>query len=482
MTNLVAALKEIMDSDRVSTGTSIRAQHSRDYSYHRPCLPDVVVFPETTEEVSRILALASAERIPVVPFGQGSSLEGHIIPIHGGISLDFGRMNRLIDLQPHDLTVRAQVGMTRGELNRNLGPHGLFFPVDPGADASLGGMAATNAAGSEALRYGAMRRHVLGLEAVVANGTIIHTGGRALKSSAGYDLTGLLVGSEGTLAVITELTLRIYGLPDQVVAVHATLPNLAAVGEVAGELTALLPTATRIELMDSHAIEAVNRIEHTQYPSSPTLLLELSGQQQAAIQGDLDTAQEIIAAIGGTVRAVVWDASGRDRLWSIRHRAALAIMADARTSRHVSTDVAVPLTELVGALDHAQTTLNQWGIRGAMVGHAGDGNFHVMLPLGDFPSDLERARRCQDAIVQYALAHGGTCSGEHGIGMGKISALRQERGAAYSLLIGIKRLWDTNNILNPGKVVAADALNDPLLEGGGFFKEALREKDLPKNP
>jgi D-lactate dehydrogenase (cytochrome) len=419
-------------------------QHARDLSKHEPRRPDVVVLPETTDEVSRILAFASAQGVPVVPFGAGTSLEGHVIPVAGGISLSTARMNRLLALRPDELNASVQPGLTRLALNAAAGEHGLFFPVDPGADASLGGMAATNASGTTTVRYGGMRRNVLALEVALADGTVVRTGTRAAKSSAGYDLTSLFVGSEGTLGVITELTLRLYGIPDRLVAVRAAFATLDDACETVVALVAAGVPVSRLELLDGPTLRAVNAYKGTSFAEAPTLFVE--------VEGDDEEVRELCPA--EVTYESDADPTGRARLWEARHHVLFALLAASPGKVHKSTDVCVPVPALAASIGHARAALDARGIEASIVAHAGDGNYHVLFMLD--PADPDERRRADELnaeIVEWALAHGGTCTGEHGIGMGKLGYLEQEHGDLLPLMRGIKGLLDPAGILNPGKVV-----------------------------
>jgi D-lactate dehydrogenase (cytochrome) len=445
--SLRAALLDLVaDEGRVVDGDSVLDQHARDLSQHEPRRPDVVVFPERTDEVARILAFASAERIPVVPFGAGTSLEGHVIPLAGGISLSLARMNRLLALRPDELNATVQPGLGRLALNAAAGEQGLFFPVDPGADASLGGMAATNASGTTTVRYGGMRRNVLALEVVLADGAVVRTGTRAAKSSAGYDLTSLFVGSEGTLGVITELTLRLYGIPERVLAVRATFAGLDDACEAAATLVAAGAPVARVELLDAPTLRAVNAYKGTAFPETPTLFLEVEGAD--------DDVRELCA------NAVTYesdaDPTGRARLWEARHHVLFALLAAAPGKVHKSTDVCVPVPALAESIRHARAAIETRGLDASIVAHAGDGNYHVLFMLDPAdPRERAQADELNAELVDWALAHGGTCTGEHGIGMGKLDYLELEHGDLLPLMRGIKALLDPAGILNPGKVVAS---------------------------
>lgn len=433
-------------------------QHSGDFSYHERHLPDVVVFAEGREDVEAVLAVADRLGVPVVPFAVGSSLEGHVIPVRGGIVLDLMRMNRIVDVRPGDFLVRVQPGVTRGQLNRRLAQEGLFFSVDPGADASIGGMAATNASGTNTVRYGAMRDNVLGLEVVLADGRVVRTGSLAVKSSAGYNLTSLFVGSEGTLGVITEIAAKVRPLPDAVLAVRAAFPSLDAAAAVAVGLIASGVPVARLELVDPLTIRAVNRYKHTAFPESPTLFMEFHGSE-AAVAEDAEQARLLAEGEGCVSFQREADAVARERLWEARHQAAFAVAATAPGKRQMATDVCVPLSSLPDALRAGRQAMTAEGLEGALLGHVGDGNYHAIFMVDPAdPADVARARRVNDAIVAFALAHGGTCTGEHGVGLGKREYLAREHGDLLGLMSTLKRALDPRGILNPGKILPDDAV------------------------
>ena len=450
-------LRLVPDERRVSDGESVLDQHSADLTYHAPHRPDVVVFPESTDEVAAVLGYADEVGVPVVPFGAGTSLEGHVIPLHGGISLDLTRMNAILALRPDDLTITVQPGVTRSQVEAAAGPHGLWFPVDPGADATLGGMAATNASGTTTVRYGGMRAHVLALEVVLPGGRVVRTGSRAVKTSAGYNLTNLFVGSEGTLGVITELTLRLHPIPDHVIVARAAFPSVEAACRAAAAMIGVGVLVTRCELLDATTIAALNAYAGTSFPESPHLFVEFGGTE-AAVAGDLATTQELAEDEGALTYESETDPTARSQMWSARHSALHASLALAPGSKAMTTDVAVPVSELAAAIEHARRALDASALRGGIVGHVGDGNFHVAFLLDpDDPGSLAEAQALNAALVDDALARGGTCTGEHGIGFGKLDYLAREHGDLLPLMRGIKELLDPNGIMNPGKVVPYDA-------------------------
>jgi D-lactate dehydrogenase (cytochrome) len=450
---LRVALEAALGPACVSDGASERDLHGADLTFHTPHRPDIVVYPTSTAAVSRGLALASEHRVPVTPFGVGTSLEGHVIPVRGGISLDLSRLTGTLEVSPENLTATVSAGVTRRALERVAGEHGLFFPVDPGADATLGGMAATNAAGTTTVRHGKMRANTLALEAVLADGRIIRTGSRAVKTSAGYDLTGLLIGSEGTLAVITEVTVRLQPIPEHAGVMRISFPTVEAACATAAEAVAAGAGVTRLELLDAWMVAAVNAYSATAFPATPCLFVESAGSRDT-VAGDLELVQELARAEGATEIVHEQDPDARARLWRARHDAAHAAAAFAPGTRERTTDVCVPLTELPGAVHFARGELDRLGLQGGIFGHAGDGNLHVNVRIHpEDPTSLPRSDEFIRALVADALARGGTCTGEHGIGSGKIEALVQEHGDLIPLLHAVKRAFDPLGILNPGKVL-----------------------------
>jgi D-lactate dehydrogenase (cytochrome) len=448
--SLVADLQPLV---AVNDGESALDQHGADLSYHSARRPDVVVYPQSTKEVAAVLEYADRERIPVVPFGAGTSLEGHVIPLRGGISLDLTRLNGIVAVRPEDLTATVQAGVTRLQLEGALGPQGLWFPVDPGADATLGGMAATNASGTTTVRYGGMRAHVLELEIVLAGGRVIRAGSRAVKTSAGYHVGGLFIGSEGTLGVITELTLRLHPIPEHIVVARAAFPSVEAACGAAATMIAAGVQLTRCELLDAVTIAALNAFTGSDFPVAPYLFLELGGTE-AAVAGDLVTARELVEEHGAEAFESQSDPTARTKMWSARHNALMASLALAPGSKAMTTDVAVPVSELPGAIEAARRALDESGLRGGIVGHVGDGNFHVAFLLDPSDADsLAQAKALNNSVVEDALARGGTCTGEHGVGFGKVAYLEQEHGDLVPIYRGIKQLFDPNGIMNPGKVV-----------------------------
>jgi D-lactate dehydrogenase (cytochrome) len=439
--------------ERFVTTLAVREQHGRDESPFDAPPPEAVVFCESTEEVAFVVAAASQHRVPVIPYGAGSSLEGHLLAVQGGLSVDVSRMNRVLQLDADDLTVTVQAGVTRLQLNREIKDSGLFFPIDPGADATLGGMSATRASGTNAVRYGTMRENVLALTVVAASGEVIRTGTRARKSSAGYDLTRLMVGSEGTLGVITEVTLKLHPLPESVAAAICSFENAtAAVDTVIAIIQMGVPIA-RCELMDANAVIAVNRHDKLGLAEKPMLLMEFHGSA-ASVAEQAATVQELAAEHGGTAFQWATTPEERTRLWTARHHAFLSGLQLRPGCRAVTTDCCVPISGLADAVTQALAEAKEAGLPHFIVGHVGDGNFHVAYLIDPAsPHERETAERLNGQLVQRAIAAGGTCSGEHGIGLHKQGFLVDEAGAgAVAMMREIKRALDPHNIMNPGKI------------------------------
>lgn len=445
---------------RISTSESVLLQHGSDMSYHTPALPDAVVFPRTTEEVSEVVRLCRKHKLPMIPFGTGSSLEGHLMAHRGGISIDLSEMNRILEINVDDLDATVEAGVTRIQLNDSLNPKGLFFPVDPGADASLGGMAATRASGTTTVRYGSMRSNVLSLKVVLPDGRVIRTSSRARKSSAGYDLTSLYLGSEGTLGIITELTLRIYGTPEAISSAVCAFPTMqAAVGCVIQTIQMGIPVA-RMELLDAVQIDAVNRFTGSDYEKFPTLFLEFHGSDAGVVEQ-----AEAVSAIAGEAGGgdFRWATSAEDRaqLWKARHEAYFAALALRPGAKGFITDVCVPISRLAECIEETQEDLSSTNLLAPILSHAGDGNFHLSILID--PSDaseLEEARSVNDRLVKRALAMGGTCTGEHGVGLGKMKYLEEEHGAAaLDVMRSIKKAIDPDDLMNPGKILPGPAIS-----------------------
>ena len=450
---LLEDLEALLTPEQVTVNQTLREHHSHDESYHEPRLPDVVVFPESARDVAAILRYADQNGIPVVPFALGSSLEGHSIPAQGGISLDMMRMNRILEIRPDDFLVKVQPGVSKQQINDALRRHGLFFSVDPGSNPSVGGMASTNAGGTTTVRYGSMRDQVRALEVVLPDGSIIHTGSLAAKSSSGYHLTGLFVGSEGTLGVFTELWLRVHGLPETVLAARASFPDAGRCVRAATAIMGAGIPVARLEFMDSAMIRAVNRFQSASYPEIPTLFLEFHGNH-AGVHRDVENVRELAADEDCASFAFAESEEDRHSLWDARHVAATAFLAGCPGKRNLSTDVCLPLSELPDAMEHANRVLAESGLQGGIVGHLGDGNYHVLLAVNpDNPDDMRRATDANERIVRHSLERGGTCTGEHGVGIGKRRFQEWEHGPALQWMRAVKRLFDPNHIMNPGKLV-----------------------------
>jgi D-lactate dehydrogenase (cytochrome) len=439
--------------ERLTTSDTELQRHGRDESYHPVTPPDAVVYPESTDEVARIVRTCHEHGVPMIPFGIGSSLEGHIAAIDGGVCIDLSGMNRVVAVRPDDLDATVQAGVTRRQLNAVLQPQGYFFPVDPGADATLGGMAATRASGTTTVRYGSMRDNVLSLVAVLADGRVIRTAGRAHKSSAGYDLTRLLVGSEGTLGVITELTVRIYGTPEAISAAVCPFPSVeAAVTTVIRTIQLGIPIA-RAELLDEVAVDATNRHHGLDYDVTPTLFLEFHGSP-ASVREQMEAVAELGAEnAAGEVRTATRD-EDRNRLWRARHEALYAVLALRPGSRGLITDVCVPVSQLAACITETRADLARSSLLATIVGHVGDGNFHTVFMVDpDARAEIEEATELNRRMVERALRMDGTCTGEHGIGLGKKDFLRAEHGAGVDVMRAVKNALDPRNLLNPGKIV-----------------------------
>lgn len=436
-----------------STAAAVREQHGRDESSFEVPPPAAVVFAEKTQDVADAVALASQHDVPVIPFGVGSSLEGHLLAVQGGISIDLGRMNKVLSVNPEDLTVTVQAGVTRKQLNDEIRSTGLFFPIDPGADATLGGMSATRASGTNAVRYGTMRENVLGLEVVTASGEVIRTGTRAKKSSAGYDLTRLMVGSEGTLGVITEVTLRLYPIPEAISAAICSFPSIEAAVRTVIQVIQLGVPIARVELIDHHTVRMVNAHSKLGLREEPMLLMEFHGSP-AGVKEQAETVQEIASEFGGNAFEWATTPEERTRLWTARHNAYFAAIQSRPGCRAISTDTCVPISRLADCLLDSVQEADGSGIPYFLVGHVGDGNFHFGYLLD--PNDAREREVAEDLnhkLVTRALNLGGTCTGEHGVGLHKMGFLVTEAGAgAVDMMRTIKRALDPKNILNPGKI------------------------------
>jgi D-lactate dehydrogenase (cytochrome) len=441
---------------RCSTAMAVREQHGRDESAFTTVPPPAaVVFAESTQDVADAVAIASQHEIPVIPFGVGSSLEGHLLAVQGGISIDVSRMNKVLAVNPEDLTVTVQAGVTRKQVNEEIKSTGLFFPIDPGADATIGGMSATRASGTNAVRYGTMRENVLGLEVVTASGEVIRTGTRAKKSAAGYDLTRLMVGSEGTLGIITEVTLRLYPIPEAISAAICSFPSIEAAVRTVIEVIQLGVPIARVELIDNNTVRMVNAHSKLGLREEPMLLMEFHGSPNG-VKEQAQTVQELASEHGGNAFEWATTPEERTRLWTARHNAYFAAIQSRPGCRAISTDTCVPISRLADCLLDSVAEANASGLPYFLVGHVGDGNFHFGYLLNpDDPRERQVAEDLNHKLVMRALQLGGTCTGEHGVGLHKMDFLVTEAGAgAIDMMRTIKRALDPKNILNPGKIFA----------------------------
>ncbi|MEC8088728.1 MAG: FAD-linked oxidase C-terminal domain-containing protein [Pseudomonadota bacterium] len=452
--DMTLATLQTLLGDRLSTGDAVRAAHSRDEAYSAPALPDAVAFPTDVDEVAAIMKACSAAGCPVVPFGIGTSLEGHVVPLHGGVSVDLSRMDRILEVDERNLLAVVEPGVTRNQLNEALRATGLMFTVDPGANATIGGMASTRASGTNAVRYGTMRENVLALQVVLPDGQVIETGTRARKSSAGYDLTHLFVGSEGTLGIITRLTVRLFGQPESTLAATCAFADVdGAVEAVMEAMQAGLPMA-RIEFLDEVQMRGMNIYNpDMKLPETPHLFLEFHGSETGTAE-QVEIFSAIAAEHGGGDLVWATRAEDRNRLWKARHDAYYAAKALAPGAEGYVTDCCVPISSLAEAIRRARNEIDRSGLVAPILGHVGDGNFHlVILIRPDEPTDLERAHELAETLNLMSIELGGTMTGEHGIGFGKKKYMQAEHGDAYALMGVIKRAVDPGNIMNPGKMV-----------------------------
>jgi D-lactate dehydrogenase (cytochrome) len=445
-------LRTLLD-ERFSTSHNVREYHGKDESFHRPFPPEAVVFAHSNEEVSETVRICHRYKTPVIPFGTGTSLEGHVAALQGGVCIDLSEMNQVLQVNNEDLDCRVQAGVTRKQLNHALRDTGLFFPVDPGADASLGGMVSTRASGTNAVRYGTMRENLLGLTVVLSNGQIIHTGNRARKSAAGYDLTHLFCGSEGTLGVITEIQLRLYGIPDAITSAVCSFPSLeGAVNTVIPTIQLGIPVA-RIELLDEIQMDAVNQFSNLDYPAQPTLFFEFHGTEQSAAE-QAEMVGEIAGEHGGSDFRWTRKQEERNNLWQARHDAYYAALALKPGAKGWTTDVCVPISRLAECILETKKDVEASGLLAPLVGHVGDGNFHmIFLVEPDSGTETEKAHFLSHRMVMRALKMGGTCTGEHGIGYGKLQYMESEHGDALPVMASIKKALDPHNLMNPGKMI-----------------------------
>lgn len=439
--------------ERFSTAASVCEQHGKDESFHAPAPPDGVVFARSTEEVAEVVKLCAQHKVPVIAFGTGTSLEGHVAALNGGICIDVSQMNKVLRVSVDDLDVTVQPGVTRKQLNEYLRDTGLFFPIDPGADASLGGMTATRASGTNAVRYGTMRENVLSLTVVLADGRVIRTAHRARKSAAGYDLTRLFVGSEGTLGVITEITLRLYGIPEQISAAVCPFPTIKdAVDTTVMIIQAGIPIA-RVELLDALQMDAVNKYSKLDYKVAPTLLFEFHGTK-AGVDEQIQMVKDFAAEHGGSEFRFASSMEERNKLWQARHDGYYAVLALRPGGKGLATDVCVPISRLTECITETTEDLRNCSVPAAIVGHVGDGNFHIAFIFDpNNPAESQEIAAINERLVHRALAMDGTCTGEHGVGYGKMDFLLAEHGEALSVMRTIKKALDPDNIMNPGKIV-----------------------------
>jgi D-lactate dehydrogenase (cytochrome) len=450
---LLTALKSLFE-DRFSTSQAMREHHGRDESSYDPMLPDAVVFAHTTDEVAEAVKLCSQYEVPIIAYGTGTSLEGHVLALRGGITIDLSQMNRVVAIHAEDLTATVQAGVTRKQLNLEIKDTGLFFPIDPGADASLGGMAATRASGTNAVRYGTMRENTLALTVVTSDGRIIRTGTRAKKSSAGYDLTRIFVGSEGTLGIITEVTVKLYPQPEAISAAVCSFPSTGdAVNAVIQTIQMGVPIA-RVEFLDEQGVKCINAHDKLNLPEKPLLLFEFHGSEHG-VQEQAQLVQEIAAEHNASGFEWATRPEDRSRLWQARHNAYFAMLQMRPGGRAISTDCCVPISRLAECILDTKADCEQHGMIHSIIGHVGDGNFHVVLMVDPHdPADVARAEAVNERMVARAIAMDGTCTGEHGVGMHKIDFLVQEHGEnAIDMMRTLKHAFDPKNIMNPGKIL-----------------------------
>lgn len=439
--------------NRLTTVAAVRERHGHDESYHAVHAPDAVIFPKTNEEVAEIVRICAEHGTPVIPFGVGTSLEGHVAALYGGVCIDLSEMNEIVRVGVEDMDVTVQAGVRRKQLNEHLRDTGLFFPIDPGADATIGGMTATRASGTNAVRYGTMRENVLALTIVTSDGRIINTARRARKSASGYDLTRVFIGSEGTLGIITEVTLRLYGIPEAMSAAVCSFPGMeAAIDTVIGTIQMGVPVA-RIELLDELQMKACNLYSDLDYPEMPTLFLEFHGSE-ASVAEQAETVQMIATEYGAGNFQWATRAENRNRLWQARHDAAYAALALRPGAKMWATDVCVPISRLAECILETQKDISESFLMAPLVGHVGDGNFHLLFLFNpDDERELAEVERLNERLVLRSLALDGTCTGEHGVGTGKMNYLITEHGEAVSLMREIKKAMDPANIMNPGKII-----------------------------
>jgi len=449
----ISVLKQVF-GDQLQTGQSLREQHSHTTTYIRSQLPDAVVFARSTQDVQKVVRVCADYKVPLIPYGTGTSLEGGVNAPVGGISLDVSQMDKIIAVNNEDLDCVVQPGVTREALNEHLRDTGLFFPIDPGANASLGGMAATRASGTNAVRYGTMRENVINVTAVMANGEIVKTSQRAKKSSAGYDLTRLLVGSEGTLGVITELTLKLFGQPERISAGICQFPSVDAACQTTIQSMQVGIPMARIELLDALQVKMINQYSKLDNPEVPTLFVEFHGSQ-AGVDEQIEFFTSIATDNGGSGIQWAEKLEDRNRLWKARHNAYYAMTAYRPGAQGIATDACVPISKLAECVAETQKDVEELGLTAAVIGHVGDGNFHYTpLVMMDDADEVARAEEMIKRLAERAIAMDGTCTGEHGIGQGKRKYMMREHGSGWDVMSAIKKALDPDNIMNPGKVVS----------------------------
>ncbi|WP_321529091.1 FAD-linked oxidase C-terminal domain-containing protein [Sedimenticola selenatireducens] len=453
--NALPALSTLL-GERLSTAPAVREHHGHDESGFQTVPPDAVAFAHSTEEVSEIMQICARHKVPVIAYGTGTAIEGHVQALRGGVCIDLSQMDRILQVNQEDMDCTVQAGVTRLQLESHLRDTGLFFPVDPGANASLGGMAATSASGTNAVRYGTMKENVLSLRVVMADGRIIQTGTRAKKSSAGYDLTHLFIGSEGTLGIITEVTLRLHGLQEAISSAVCGFPSVDdAINMVILTIQSGIPVA-RIELLDALMMQAINRYSKMDYPEQPHLFLEFHGSE-ASVREQAEAVQGIASEFNGSDFTWTTRSEERNRLWKARHDAYPSALQLQPGTRAITTDVCVPISRLAECIRETRLDIDRASMPIVMLGHVGDGNFHLaILPHPDRPEDIDEAEALNHRLVRRALAMDGTCTGEHGIGQGKIQFLEEQNPEGVVLMRQIKQTLDPDNLLNPGKVLRMD--------------------------
>lgn len=448
---LVRELVASLGRNKVSQTESDLYNFSKDESSHTPVEPDVVVFPESDEDILKTLTIARKFHVSIVPYGAGSGLEGQVIPIHKGISMSFERMNQVVDFQHEDMLITVQAGMTRLQLNEFVNKHGLYFPIDPGADATIGGMTATNASGTTAVKFGSMRDQLLDLKVIMADGKVIHTGSKAKKSSSGYHLTGLFAGSEGTLGIITEITLRLHGIPEHTIAARCTFKTIEECASAAQAILMSGIPVLRMELVDANSIKQVNEYGGYSYPEEPSLFFEFSGSQISATE-DAETTKMVCTELGCQHFTTAVTSKERALLWQARHEMSYAYR-HIKGLKATGADVCVPISKLPQMVEYARKLLDESGLHGGTFGHVGDGNFHTIVMYDPTNThEKQKADHTNDQLALLAISLGGTCTGEHGVGLGKMKFQVQEHGEALIIMKQMKNLLDPMNILNPGKI------------------------------